>query len=259
MINTVNVKNTIIGEGIPKICVPIVGSTTMDILEQAKKILSFDVDLVEWRVDFFDNVMQTDAVLDTAKELRTILDTLPILFTFRRKEEGGQLSISNEAYFALNQQIASSGFVDLIDIELFSVNRTEDFQAFVTSIHNVHVKIVMSNHNFEKTVSKETIIERLCRMEALGCDISKIALMPNTSEDVLTLLSATNEMVTKYAKQPVITMSMGSLGAVSRLSGEIFGSSVTFACIEQSSAPGQIPVTHLREILNLIHNKETTC
>ena len=35
--NTVQVKNTVIGEGRPKICVPIVGKTKTDILEEAKK------------------------------------------------------------------------------------------------------------------------------------------------------------------------------------------------------------------------------
>lgn len=253
MINTLKVKNITIGEGIPKICVPIVGVTREEILRQGKQILSLDADLVEWRVDFFQNVKELDKVLSIAKELRTLLPSLPILFTFRRKEEGGQQAISLEDYFTLNKEAALSGSVDLIDIELFSIEDSVQFQLLEQAIHNAGTKIIMSNHDFEKTISKQTIIQRLCQMESLGCDISKIALMPNKSQDVLTLLDATNEMLEHHATRPVITMSMGKLGMISRLSGETFGSSVTFASAEQASAPGQIPVIQLKEILELLH------
>ena len=39
---------------------------------------------------------------------------------------------------------------------------------------------------------------------------------------------------------PIITMSMGALGAVSRLSGEAIGSAMTFANPGKASAPGQV-------------------
>ena len=57
--NTVQVRNIVIGEGRPKICVPIVGKKTTDILEEAKKITALPVDVVEWRVDWFDDVFTT--------------------------------------------------------------------------------------------------------------------------------------------------------------------------------------------------------
>ena len=71
--NTVQVKNIVIGEGRPKICVPIVGKTKTDILEEAKKITTLPVDVVEWRVDWFDDVFATEKVLETAKELQEVL------------------------------------------------------------------------------------------------------------------------------------------------------------------------------------------
>jgi len=84
-------------------------------------------------------------------------------------------------------------------------------------------------------------------------DIPKIAVMPTCVEDVLILLSATNEMYTKYADRPIITMSMGPLGVVSRLSGEIFGSAMTFGAVGKVSAPGQIPVRELATTLDILH------
>ena len=93
-------------------------------------------------------------------------------------------------------------------------------------------------------------------MQDMGADIPKIAVMPQSKADVITLLDATQEMYTKYADRPIITMSMGPAGVISRLSGEAFGSAMTFGAVGQVSAPGQIPVERLRNALQILH---TSC
>ena len=122
--NTVQVKNTVIGEGRPKICVPIVGRTKTDILEEAKKITTLPVDVVEWRVDWFDDVFATEKVLETAKELQEVLKDIPVLLTFRTSKEGGEKEISVSDYAALNIAAAQSGYVNLIDVEAFTAHTT---------------------------------------------------------------------------------------------------------------------------------------
>lgn len=64
---TVQVRNITLGEGRPKICVPIVGQTKDDILLEAGTFARIPVDVVEWRVDWFEDVFDTDKVLDVAK------------------------------------------------------------------------------------------------------------------------------------------------------------------------------------------------
>ena len=54
----------------------------------------------------------------------------------------------------------------------------------------------------------------------------------------------------------LITMAMSGIGMISRLSGECFGSAVTFGAARKASAPGQIGVEQLREILQIVHGKE---
>lgn len=96
-------------------------------------------------------------------------------------------------------------------------------------------------------------------MQDMGADIPKIAVMPRSAGDVLTLLSATEEMARCYADRPIITMSMSSQGVVSRLCGEVFGSSMTFGAVGQVSAPGQIPVDQLRQVLEILHGSSVMC
>lgn len=251
MANTIQVRNIKLGEGIPKICVPLVGKTNEEIIEEAKFLKNIKFDLIEWRVDYYENVEDIKKVNEILKELRKQIGDTVILFTFRSKKEGGEKEISKEYYAELNKQISKTKLVDLVDVELFTGD--EIVKDVVKTAHENDVKIVMSNHDFFKTPSKEEIINRLCKMQDLDADLPKIAVMPNTSEDVVTLLAATGEMSTKYAKQPIITMSMGSLGLVSRLSGETFGSAITFGAARKTSAPGQISVDKLALILEVMH------
>ena len=56
MSSYVEVRGVKIGEGVPKICVPIVGKTKEEILAAAKSFADVKMDVVEWRVDWFDGV-----------------------------------------------------------------------------------------------------------------------------------------------------------------------------------------------------------
>lgn len=246
-----SIKGIRIGEGAPKIIVPIVGKTKEAIIEKANSFRDIKIDVVEWRVDFFDEVFNTASVLDTLKALRNTIPNIPILFTFRTKKEGGEKEITMEAYTALNKAVAESGDADLVDVEIFSGD--DVVRENIDNIHKSGVYVVGSNHDFFKTPDKDDIIYRLRKMQDMGADIPKIAVMPKSTADVLTLLAATNDMFTKYADRPIITMSMGPAGVISRLSCEVFGSSMTFGAVGQVSAPGQIPVEELAAALNILH------
>ena len=96
-------------------------------------------------------------------------------------------------------------------------------------------------------------MSRMVQMQQAGADLPKLAVMPQTRTDVLELLSATAEMADRHPETPVITMSMGALGAVSRLSGEAFGSAMTFANPGHASAPGQISLDVVNDVLDALH------
>ena len=249
--NTVQVKNTVIGEGRPKICVPIVGKTKTDILEEAKKITALPVDVVEWRVDWYEDIFDFAKTEATMQALREVIGEMPILFTFRTSKEGGEKAIETGAYVELNQNAAKTGLIDLVDVEAFTGD--EAVKAVVETAHANGVKVIASNHDFHKTPAKEEIVSRLRKMQDLGADIPKIAVMPQNKKDVLTLLAATEEMASEYADRPIITMSMSGTGVISRLCGEVFGSALTFGAVGKVSAPGQIDVEELRTVLGIIH------
>ena len=249
--NTVKVRNIEIGAGIPKICVPIVGVTREEILAAAENIKSTKADVVEWRVDWYEDIFDFTKTEATMQALREVLGEMPILFTFRTSKEGGEKAIETEAYVELNQNAAKTGLVDLVDVEAFTGD--EAVKAVVETAHANGVKVIASNHDFHKTPAKEEIVSRLRKMQELGADIPKIAVMPQNKKDVLTLLAATEEMVSEYADRPIITMSMSGTGVISRLCGEVFGSALTFGAVGKVSAPGQMGIEDLTTVLGLLH------
>lgn len=248
---TVKVRNTVIGEGTPKICVPIVGVTKEEIIDEAKTFDRIPVDVVEWRVDWFEHVFEFDKVLEVLKALREVLGEIPLLMTFRTAKEGGEKAIDNETYVELNQRAARSGYVDLIDVEAFTGD--EVVKKIIEDAHACSVKVIASNHDFFQTPDQQEIVRRLKKMQELGADIPKIAVMPQSKKDVLTLLAATEEMYSEYADRPIITMSMAGTGVISRLCGEVFGSALTFGAAGKASAPGQMGVRDLHTVLELLH------
>lgn len=247
----VKVKSVIIGKGKPKICVPVVAKTAEEIVKDAYSFRNLPVDIVEWRADWYDEVSDISKVLETAEKIHQVLAEIPLLFTFRTEKEGGEKSLKTEDYIAINKAVIESGFVDLLDVELFTGD--EAVEQIIDHAHRNQVKVIVSSHDFKRTPPKEELLKRLQKMQELGADIPKIAVMPQIKEDVLTLLAVTLEMSQKYAKGPIITMSMAGMGAASRLVGETFGSAVTYGTAGKSSAPGQVDVEKLAMVLEVLH------
>lgn len=249
-IQTVTLRNVEIGAGAPKIIVPIVAETAQGIVEKAREIMGYTFDFVEWRADYYEDLLEIPKVLSTLKELRAVLGEKPILVTVRTREEGGMRELDIDTYTALNTAIAQSGDADIIDVQIFCGD--EAARRNIEAIHEAGCKVVGSYHSFDGTPPKDELIRRMRKAQDMGADIPKVAVMPRNMADVITLLDATQEMRAKYADRPAITMSMGS-GVVSRLCGECFGSDATFGTIGQASAPGQIPTDQLSTVLSILH------
>ena len=172
------------------------------------------------------------------------------IFRFCLPSAPKRKEIAAASYERLNCQVAASGLADLIDVEIFTGD--DIVRSILAAAHRANVPVVASNHHFHETPAQETLLEILTKMDQMGADILKIAVMPQSRKDVLTLLSATEEMDLRTAK-PLITMSMGPVGMISRLCGEVFGSALTFGTVGKASAPGQIDAKDLASVLQLIH------
>lgn len=241
---TVKIRNIVLGEGLPKIAVPNVGENEADILTSAEEIAQAKPDLMEWRIDYYTaGIKDNSKLIATAKKLRERVGELPILVTFRTKNEGGVLELDEDSYLNLVETIIKNRLGDAVDIELF--HDEDRVKALVQEAHNYNVVVIMSNHDFEKVPAKDVIEFRLKKMAEMGADVPKLACMPHSASDVLTLLQATND-VRQEIDNPLITMAMGDIGKVTRIAGQVFGSSLSFGAVGKTSAPGQLSIEDLR-------------
>lgn len=249
----VQIKGIEIGRGIPKICLPIVGRKKEEILEQCRILAKLPAEIAELRIDWFEQVQQLPKVEDLLHEVTDIIEDKVLLFTFRSKREGGECQLDFDRYKELLLVAANFGKVDIIDVEAFwKTESPKGVQSLIEQFHNSKVAVMASNHDFDKTPEEHEIIQRLHKMKELGADIAKIAVMPEKDRDVLTLLSATEQMKQEKFDIPVVTISMGNAGKISRITGEQFGSAITFASAQKASAPGQIPFEEMHRLLRIL-------
>ena len=249
-INSLSIRGVEFGSGITKICVPITGKTEEDILFQAENIVKEQPDCIELRIDWYDHVFEEDKVLKLLKAVRDVIGDQVLIFTFRSALEGGNKDITPEEYIRLCQAACSSGYIDLLDVEAFMKEGL--LESLMEVAHENHVYIIGSNHNFSFTPKEDELYQRLTDIDNMGADIPKLAVMPVMERDVLNLLSATLSYYEKGGTKPIITMSMKGLGAISRLAGGVVGSSLTFATVGEASAPGQLPIQMMKEVLKSI-------
>ncbi|SDP44610.1 type I 3-dehydroquinate dehydratase [Desulforhopalus singaporensis] len=249
----VEVRDVVIGGEKPLVCLPLVAKNSDDLLGEAELLKPLHPDLLEWRVDGFAGVGNIDACLDVQARLRRVIGDIPLIYTCRIDCEGGMAKLDQDKRRDLIEAAISAGTVDLVDIELCN---DRDFIASVRSkAREFGVKLILSYHNFDETPGENFIVEKLEAQCRSGADIAKLAVMPKSYSDVLTLLNATNRARNTTVDVPIITMSMGFMGQITRLAGGLFGSDVTFAIGKDASAPGQIAIERLRDAMDIFYKQ----
>lgn len=243
---TVRVKGLKIGGDRTAICLPLVAESDYELLLQAAELKKMKPDLIEWRVDYYENCGDREKVLSALSDLSHVLDEIPIIFTLRTVNEGGKANISEETRKEVIEESVESGLVDLVDIEISNPSE------FIEDIRDITLandtKIIFSYHNFEFTPEEDEIRRMLAKGQELDGDIVKVALMPKSKSDVLSLMNAVDKTGSKL-NIPVIAISMGELGKITRIACKSIGSAVTFATGIGMSAPGQISFNEIKSIL----------
>ena len=223
-----------------KICVPITGTDLEEIKEQAEKIANMNPDIVEWRADFYDVKDNDETEFEQClKAINDNLKNIPIIYTYRTSNEGGEKSIDVDEYCRLCKyvsEISEKYNVAMIDVELYENKDQKDIGKLLLDIKSTGVKVIGSNHHFEGTPSEKDIFNVLKTMEEAGADICKIAVMPKEKVDVKTLINASKK-ANKELNAPIIT----------------FGAGVN------ASAPGQPPCEMVRFLLKASESGKIDC
>lgn len=213
---------------------------TLEEAQQLDRSRYDGADVIEWRADFLDK----NEILTVAPAVFEKFAGREILFTLRTRGEGGQIDLTSEEYLAIIQDIQSIYHPDYIDFEFYS--HREVFEQMLEFSN-----LVLSYHNFQET--PENMMEILSELTSLSPKLVKVSVMSHNEQDVLDLMNYTRGFKTLNPEQEYVTISMGKIGKISRLTADLTGSSWSFASVGEESAPGQIPLENMRRIRELLN------
>ena len=278
---------TIPGDGgVPAVAVSLTGPTAAHARAQARHAIDAGADVLELRVDLLEEVdalvafteapseAATDSmvvataaaqVLECLRRMTDVIDATPLLLTCRTAAEGGRARLDDSGYGALLCSVLDelAGWEpgrrpSAIDVEV----QRDCLPQVSEQAHGLGIDVVASFHDFKTTPADDVLEDVLSRMASEGADLAKIAVWPTGADDVARLLGVCARAAAAPGEGtglglPVAAMSMGALGAVSRVA-PVFGSALTFAVVPdeqgetQASAPGQLPIQDVRRCLELL-------
>jgi 3-dehydroquinate dehydratase-1 len=210
----------------PLIIAPVSGASIPDILTMVRLANESAADVVEWRVDGFDDLSQLDndgihRVLRSSQR--------PVLFTWRTAEEGGVTSFNSELYATLLEQAITAGVAG-IDIEY---RLWPAMVPVITLAKRQGVTVVVSLHDFEQV--PQALSGLAAQMLATTADIVKIAVTPQSDGDTENLLALADQ------DPRLVVIGMGAFGRRTRLNTR----TASFGALQMANAPGQFSVDEL--------------
>ena len=212
-------------------------------LEEAQGIDAMryiDADIIEWRADF----LPKEAILQVAPAIFEKFAGRELLFTLRTRAEGGEIDLDSAEYVQIIKDVAQLYQPEYIDFEYFS--HKDVFEEMLD-----FPNLVLSYHNFQET--PENMMEILSELTSLTPKVVKVSVMAHTEQDVLDLMNFTRGFKTLNPEQEYVTISMGKVGKVSRITSDVTGSSWSFASLDEASAPGQISLSSMKKIRELLN------
>lgn len=194
-----------------------------------------------------------------------------VLVTLRTRSQGGGLDLDRGGYRAVLGALAE-GYLedtglrrpDAVDVEAYCADlyvpggrdleeARADLRLLADLAHRAGLDVVASCHDLSGTPEEDETMDLLIDMQDDGADVVKLAATPHDAVDVARLLNAT-ACAREILSVPLVTMSMGEQGAVTRVAGGVFGSALTFVLVPgpdgswTPSAPGQLPIESVRAV-----------
>lgn len=189
-------------------------------------------DMLELRIDQFRS-LRPDYLAMTIRDIKRKTH-LPIIATLRYRKEEGFLPVRHRINENRRLEILLGilPLVEFVDIEL----RSEISGRVIAAAHSFKKKVIISYHNFKRTPPLKELTSIARKSISRKADIVKIATFARKDEDVARLMAFT--YLCKI--RPLITISMGNIGSISRTIAPLFGSCISYVAVTRKTAPGQL-------------------
>lgn len=235
----------------PAIIVPLAGTTAEVIIEEAHACEKAGADVLEFRADFLlakHPEMHLDSTgRDVLRELFAET-SLPVLFTVRTRDQGGEVAIAPFRYRILLATVLDIMMQERLPAERVGIDlefHSEATPDLARRAAGLGYTPVVSHHDWKETPDSEVMYVMLEDMLQIPDAVAKLAVMAQSGEDTQRLLDVT-KAVAGQSHRPLLTIAMGEAGQRSRYEGWKYGSVGTFASAGTTTAPGQPTIEDLR-------------
>lgn len=237
-------------------CLMVKEGTRESILESARRVMEYHPDLVEWRLDYVLPMEDTDfaeeMLVETARQLADVLDGVPLLITFRVKEEGGIRKYPRELRLRMVKACIRTGLIDFIDVEIGSD------QAYVDEIREAcaphGTKLILSYHNWETVPEEAFLIEKVKEAIEKGADIPKLYTTANTYEEALRVMqTAVKVRKEGIAGGPMIFCGMSHSTLLTRVMGGDVANDFVYLTITGEKGGVEEDVRYYNELREVFH------
>lgn len=208
------------------------------------------IDIIELRIDQWTDVTGVKQVINELKELPF---EFKVLITYRSNSQGGKGHVNEMEYQNVIQKLINESGYEMLDIEWDDKKDKKTYLSFINKAHQKGIQVVLSHHNFNETPSLEELKFTYYKMHQFEADYLKVAVMPNDEKDVLHLLEAVKDSADAL-NQHIIGIAMSDIGIVSRTAQGVFGGTVSYGCLNEPQAPGQIHIEELKKQIDF-YNK----
>lgn len=232
-----------------KIIVPLLGKNENEWEQELKELQDTSFDGLEWRADYSESPYSITAGKKAISFFKTQTDK-PILVTLRTQKEGGQVVFEKEKYSSFFKHMLEQS-VSSIDIEW--ALPLEITHSLLQQAKEKNCKVILSFHDMEHTPSTEKLVAIWKDMYVRGASVGKIACMARSKEDVHQMLYALLRTKKESPHFPVVGISMGEIGKVTRLIGSLFDTPFTFVSGKNASAFGQLTVKEMEKYNSLFY------
>lgn len=201
--------------------------------------IGLGAEILELRMDLMADPLKGPALIESLRATGA-----PLIATNRSRREGGSWRGSEEARLALLARGARAARA--VDLEA-SAAATAAGRRLSAGVRKTGTALLISRHDFHATPPARTLRSWLSAMFLSGADVAKVAVMARTAQDLHSLLS-----VLGAQRRPVVGIAMGDAGPPSRVMAGLFGSVLTYGCVDGPRAPGQIRVDRLRQMVEAL-------
>lgn len=224
--------------------------TKEEIVQLAEEMSKTPAEMVEWRIDFFQEKDNLEKIKECLIPVRKILKDKQLLLTMRIQSEGGSVTwnqVNLPEY--LEFLIQHTPLYDAIDLEMQTIKmiRNKEKEHLIAILKINHKLFIGSYHNFHHMEDADIILKKCKEIGDVPVDIVKIAYLPNTIKEVegFIQLSKQVDLPTNTKK---VMIAMSDLGREMRIWPEKTKSAIAYCSYQKETTLGQITIAEYIKI-----------